>query len=258
MARYRRACFTLNNYSDDEYKHLLEGQWKYLVMGKEVGEKGTPHLQGYVEMEQVRFNKLKKMLGERCHIEMCAGSPEQNEVYCKKAGDWIEVGVRSKPGERTDLTGVRLVAREAGMRGVTNMESVNSQAIRVAEKWLTYNEDERDWVPEVVWIYGESGCGKSKFVRELAGEDYYTKNSGSMWYEGYDAHEVVIFDDFRESWWPIEEMLGLLDRYGKRVEFKGGSRQFLAKRIYITTVRSPRLHYQGGGEPIEQLMRRRL
>jgi len=47
--RMRRAVFTLNNYTDEEYKYLTEEfapQTTWMVIGKEVGEQGTPHLQG--------------------------------------------------------------------------------------------------------------------------------------------------------------------------------------------------------------------
>lgn len=42
-------CFTLNNYSDEEYEALLAkyedqaSQIRYIVIGKEVGANGTPH-----------------------------------------------------------------------------------------------------------------------------------------------------------------------------------------------------------------------
>nr|WQA30167.1 MAG: rep protein [Cressdnaviricota sp.] len=59
------------------------------------------------------------------------------------------------------------------------------------------------------------------------------------WFEGYDAHEDVIIDDFREGWCPFPTLLRLLDRYPYRIEVKGASRQFLAKRIFITSCHPP-------------------
>ena len=58
---YRNIVFTLNNYSDVEYQNLLNHPlFKYVVIGKEVGESGT-HLQGYAELTtQMRFNRIKK------------------------------------------------------------------------------------------------------------------------------------------------------------------------------------------------------
>ena len=49
-SRLRRFCFTLNNFTEEEYKNLIEDFCQYcswMVVGKEhiVGD-GTPHLQG--------------------------------------------------------------------------------------------------------------------------------------------------------------------------------------------------------------------
>jgi hypothetical protein len=45
-------CFTLNNYTTDELEFLSSsilgsGEYNYII-GKEIGESGTPHLQGYI------------------------------------------------------------------------------------------------------------------------------------------------------------------------------------------------------------------
>ncbi len=69
-------CFTLNNYSDEEYKALLAkyedeaSQIRYIVIGKEVGANGTPHLQGFVQMKlRKRLTQMKALIGERAHLE---------------------------------------------------------------------------------------------------------------------------------------------------------------------------------------------
>jgi len=85
--RARRWCFTLNNYTDNEYSHIhttfLAKKWVY-VMGKEIGENNTPHIQGYVENKHViDFNTLKK-INNRWHLEKAKGSKEDNYKYCTK------------------------------------------------------------------------------------------------------------------------------------------------------------------------------
>lgn len=91
--RARKWCFTLNNYSDEEYKDILS--WcksnrilKYIV-GKEVGgASGLPHLQGYiVSKEPIRFNTLKNK-NKRVHWEVARGSDESNRAYCSKEGSF--------------------------------------------------------------------------------------------------------------------------------------------------------------------------
>ncbi|KAH3701634.1 hypothetical protein DPMN_076624 [Dreissena polymorpha] len=46
-------CFTVNNYTDEEYKAIREFDCGYLIVGEERGEEqGTPHLQGYIQLHK--------------------------------------------------------------------------------------------------------------------------------------------------------------------------------------------------------------
>lgn len=208
-----------------------------------MGKEGTPHIQGYMEFSKaMRFNALRKM-SPRAHWEP-AKHPEKAAEYCKKEKDFIEDGSPSwkRAGYRTDLDSVRATAAEDGMRAIVGTASL--QQIRCAEAYLAYCEEARDWKPYVRWYWGETGTGKSKKAREDFDEmDVYTKNDATKWWQGYDKHEAVIIDDFRCSWWPLTEMLRLLDRYECKIECKGGSRQFVAKHITITCDRHPKECY---------------
>lgn len=254
----RNVCITLNNYTIDELAHLgkCDERIQYMILGHEVGESGTRHLQGYVEFtKQIKFNTVKKIISERAHLEPRMGTAVQARDYCMKDGDYWEYGTMKKQGERKDLDNIRQLAAEEGMRTVTRRG--NFQQIKVAEKYLTYNEEPRDWKPTVYWLWGPTGTGKSRKARELTEKmDTYTKNDGTKWWEGYDGQEAVIIDDFRPSWWSITEMLSLLDRYEKRVEYKGGTRQFKARMIVVTSALCPEECYKNTGEAIDQLLRR--
>jgi len=110
-SRAKRWVFTLNNYTEEELLalHHIDGHVDYLVFAKEVGENGTPHLQGYVCFpDQKRLNAVKEILGNRCHVEVSRGTPDQASKYCKKpttlASDIYEYGTLPGPqGRRTDL-----------------------------------------------------------------------------------------------------------------------------------------------------------
>ncbi len=94
-------CFTLNNYTKSEHEFLssklLSLSEKYLyIVGKEVGEQGTPHLQGYVALRDAKkkFRPLPAFAVERdgknaMHFERAKGSTRQNYFYCSKEGDFI-------------------------------------------------------------------------------------------------------------------------------------------------------------------------
>ena len=68
------------------------GVCKYLVYGREIGENGTPHLQGHVKfINKKRFGPAKAALHATAHIEV-ARDVVASVTYCKKDGDWVEFG----------------------------------------------------------------------------------------------------------------------------------------------------------------------
>lgn len=256
MSRTRSYCFTINNYTDDDIqcvKKLMEIS-SYCIVGKEVGEQGTPHLQGYVYFPEAKtFTSVKKKL-PRAHIEVCKGSPLDNYKYCSKEEILFEKGDLPKQGNRTDIDSVRTQLKEgANMRTIIDVAK-SYQSVRIGEIWLKYNEKGKDWKPEVRWYYGSTGSGKTKSATEWLGEDIF-KPLSFKWWEGYDGHENVLLDEIRGDFCKYHEMLKLLDYYSYRVECKGGSRQLLAKKIAITSPFHPKRLWQTV-EDKEQLLRR--
>lgn len=84
--------FTLNNYTEQEYTQIksLVGVSKGIV-GKEVGENGTPHLQGTITFKKAyRLTALKKLL-PRAHWEACK-AVDASWNYCMKDGSWEKLG----------------------------------------------------------------------------------------------------------------------------------------------------------------------
>jgi hypothetical protein len=95
----KRWLFTLNNYTEQEIAAIVSSknskeEFKYLIFGKEIGEQGTPHLQGYMETSvRCGLRRVKSLLcSQRVHVEKARGSLESNQTYCKKEGDFIELG----------------------------------------------------------------------------------------------------------------------------------------------------------------------
>lgn len=95
-----RWCFTLNNYTENEYNDILKyssNSSKIYIIGKEIGENNTPHLQGYINLKtKSRLTALKK-LNKRIHWEKVKGSEEQNLAYCSKDGNFITNAALEQP-----------------------------------------------------------------------------------------------------------------------------------------------------------------
>jgi len=113
----------------------------------------------------------------------------------------------------------------------------------------------RNSKPNVLWIYGPTGRGKTRWVHDNY-KDIYIKGAGK-WWDGYDANDCCLIDDYRRDFMKFHELLRFTDRYGFPIEYKGGSSQFNSPNIIFTSPRSPLEMWEGRtDEDIAQLTRR--
>lgn len=258
--RVRRFVFTLNNWLQEEWEYLIRRfapQTTWMVVGKEIGSNGTPHLQGACILgSQMTFSRLKTLIGfKRAHIEVMMGSPEDSLLYCtKQDSDAFVYGTLPTQGKRTDLR----VAASAILGGQTVRQLAQNEegAVAVVKfyKGLTVlrslTQQPRTAKPLVVWTHGSTGVGKTRCVFKAAralctgagrpADDIWISSGGLRWFDGYDGQLVAIFDDFRAKHVSsFAFFLRLLDRYPVDVEFKGGFVKFVPKYIFITCPYDP-------------------
>ncbi|GAC77806.1 replication protein, partial [uncultured marine virus] len=114
---------TLNNYSSEDIELLKS--WSEdvtrITVAKEVGESGTPHLQGRITFRRgYRFTGVTKLL-PKAHWE--ATKCAQDNLYCKKEGSEVILDINNrKQGERTDLDALKTLAKD----GATKLEMFES------------------------------------------------------------------------------------------------------------------------------------
>ena len=232
---------------------ILEGDcsntFKYWCFGKEVGESGTPHLQGYLEFRNTHRLRISacvtKLVGigiDGCHVEIARGTAQQNIDYCSKDGAFIEGGDRPKgQGKRTDLDEVCALINEGGTM-VDLVSKFPAQVVKFRhglEYLLQVKTPRRFFKTTVWWLWGPTGSGKSRYAWEQ-GPSSYMKACNHKWWDGYIGQEIVIMDDFRPSKdLPFSFILNLFDRYPLSVEVKGGMAEFVSRTIFVTTPNSP-------------------
>jgi len=254
--RARGWCFTLNTPTGLEDYSLCAA--RYAVVGLETAPTtGRVHHQGYLYYdERVSFAVMRERL-PGAHLEVAKGTGEQNRVYCTKEVTYYEDGVCPVAGKRTDLDTVRDLVYAGGSMADVCEAGASYQGLRAGQLLLSVVEQPRTTKPHVVWLWGATGCGKSR--RAFTEYPDAWVSSGSLtWFDGYDRHKAVILDDWRDHHAPLSTMLRLLDRYPYRVPYKGGFRQWAPDVIIITSNRAPsdEAVYRGVSEDKGQLLRR--
>lgn len=261
--------FTLNNYTDDDQTRLRTlGQStdaQYLVYGRETGDGGTPHLQGYIIFtKRISFNTVKNTIGERAHIEKKCGTTEQAADYCKKDGDFEEFGSRAtKQGRRTDLDELYYAIKngEAKQEIGDTFAGTYIRYKRSIDQLIAETKDsprDRERGPNVIVHWGTTGTGKTRAVWDTHDEESIYAHGGDRWFDGYDGHQVALFDDFNGSEFKLSYFLKLLDRYPMRVPIKGGFVQWKPEFIYITSNKSPEEWYANAHPEHQRALQRRF
>lgn len=258
--RFRNIVFTLNNYNDYEYNDLLTNEYfKYIIIGKEVGDSGTPHLQGYGEFKkQLTLNQVK-CINSRMHFEPRRGSQLEAITYCKKENDFVESGAQKIQGQRTDLMKIRNeICEGKSYREVLKENELSAGQLKVIDSYYNYLYPKEFINKNVIWIHGPTGTGKTQYAWNSDDLDnIYCKEPDDKWWDGYDGHNTIIIDELRGCHFKFSKLLRLLDRYPMRVETKGGFRHLSSKNIIITSNKSPIEMFNGkSDEDIQQLLRR--
>lgn len=260
--RSRNWCFTLNNYTDDDYSRLgaQSPQVRYIVIGREVGaQHAIPHLQGYIIFHNTKtLVQAKAFISDRAHIEVPKGSFAENRAYCTKDNDFKEVGEPPKDAKRTDLEIIKKAINQDHKGIAEVMEMATSyQSIKLAEALYKYQKQPPPFKRTIKWFWGRTGTGKTRSAVEEAAGDFYITTDTLKWWDGYIGQKVVIIDDLRPGSIEFNVLLRLLDRYPVRLQVKGASFWMppSTTTIIITSSLSPAL-FQCGMEDSQQLLRR--
>lgn len=243
MAQAVHYTFTLNNYNDGHITLLRDlttrnDSFTYIIYGKEVGEKGTPHLQGYIQLSGgKRLRTVKNLMGlPTLHLEAAMGSDEHNFNYCSKDNNFEEYGERrairakrassSTPRPSVQFQEiVRQIKAGASLRDIIQefpMEFIKHHAgiIRVHSMYLKKPfpikhgpwkwDIQHDWNTSLL-LWGKAGIGKTCFAQSLLPTALFVSHLDQL--KSYDPtnNDGIIFDDMSFKHFPREAQIHLVD-----------------------------------------------
>lgn len=254
-------CFTLNNYTEEQYQELLNYDCTYIVIGKEIApETGTPHLQGFITFNKPqRLSACRKIV--QAHWTPSRGTAEQNKDYCSKSDNYEERGEipmnrkRQAEHQREHFAAVIQSAINGTIKDDHPVEYVRyHNAVEKIHAKHKKPKHRHDIKVHVYW--GPTATGKSRRADQEAGENAYRKSPRSIFWQGYQGETNIIIDEFRGGI-DISHMLLWTDRYPVTVEMKGSSTPLCAENIWITSNTHPRDWYpELDSETMDALLRR--
>ncbi|UWX11309.1 CRPV-200 [Crowpox virus] len=159
----------------EEYRKLTEIDCVYMIIWKEIDGNGIPYLQGYIEFNSLKTLHGLKSINSRIYWEPRCVTQEQAIDYCKKKGNYIEFGERKRQDkkERKKIVNFNLKCPYKILEDKGSMQEVikikpSIHVIKATEKWVTWMDKEINEKPEVIWIFGESGSGKTILAKEMS------------------------------------------------------------------------------------------
>lgn len=258
--RTKRWCFTLNNPNEDEKKKLSHAvTWfTYIVVGNETGDSGTPHFQGYFELDRRRtLTYVKTIPGlERAHFEGALGTAEENTKYCTKDGDiFIKKGTAMNQGKRTDLEEIgEEIKNGATLKDICDNHFSDFIRYHAGFKAAIKLNEERDVksdfkledfsIPalsntdqkaQIVW--GESGVGKTMYALAHFKTPLMCSHIEDLLMLNPKKHDGIVFDDMSFTHMPRTAQIHLVDMaFTRTIHVRYGTVRLPARfpRIFTT------------------------
>lgn len=235
--KFRNWCLTI--FDKELIDNFYDDRIRYAAFGEETcPETGRIHYQAFCCFKDpIKFCTIKKIF-PGVHIERMKGSIYQNEKYCSKEGQLIEIGEKPKDSkeigkdywkEQLDLARIDPSTCDPRLQisHYKSLESINQKRKRSEQfKSLDILDNE--------WLVGPPGSGKSSYARK-ENPGAYLKQC-NKWWNGYDLEEVVIIDDIDDTHtWMAYFINQWADHYPFPAEVKGGEMIIRPKRIIVTS-----------------------
>lgn len=254
---------TINNpiekgYTHDNIKSKIIDNFRtitYFCMADEMGATFHTHI-FIVFTSRVRWSKIKRHFSD-VHIEACKGSVSDNILYIKKEGKWLddlkndqkiddsfeEFGTPppDSKGKRSDLSELYRMIQD----NMSNSEIIHSNQDYILQIdkldkirntiLIDKYKDTLRLNLEVVYIFGATGTGKTRYVMENSGySNVYRVTDYIHPFDSYSCQPVICFDEFRSSI-NISNMLMYCDVYPVELQSRYSNKVACYSKVFIVS-----------------------
>ncbi len=218
---------------------------------------GTIHYQAYCEFKKpVEWSTVKKIFGDRIHIENARANAAANIRYCTKnrtrlsggaiciAGQW---GTAKKSGGAM-ICAIKILGGAKLTQIVEEHPDIAMLNMGKLESFIAYAKGYRTEKPKVTILYGLTGCGKSQYCVRTYGPNAYwvpPPDGGRVWFGHYFGQDVAVFDDFHDNWFSLTHLLRIMDSTPLQVAPKGDQVPFNSGHLVFTSNVDPKDWYMG-------------
>lgn len=258
-------CFTLNHYTPHECEMVNlwvdNGTVTRLTVTKEVGESGTPHLQGAVTFKEAKRLAACKSLLDRAHWEV-AKAKQGAFDYCLKSTSQVLVCFRkTNQGKRNDIHDA-MVAIESGAtlrqlwtdhaaymnRYHRNVPTIMRALAPIQPASFSH---EQFSIPPIDWdllhhgrgrsviLVGPANIGKTEYAKAQFRSPLFVCDLDTLTQFDPGEHDGIIFDDMSFSHLPRSTQIYLLDVDNDRdihVRYQTARIPRGTKKIFVTNI----------------------
>lgn len=266
--------------------NMMLDEWTESARGRSgavaycISADGLHHVHAVFEADsnsRFRFSAIKKIFGDKIHIEPTRGNKKQAEDYINKEGKYAEKGeqvlyiakkgeIKGSQGKRNDIN----MIRELIEAGKTPSEIFDTNIYfrkyekMVKDEYFAYRKKNTPVIRDVKidWLWGTTATGKTytyvdlcnKYGRDnVFGITSYSNGS----FDKYNGQPVLFLNEFRGQF-PFSKILSITDEYDFDVDARYTDVSMLWDYVVFTSPFHPSELYEGMSDTDkkEQLYRR--
>lgn len=230
----------------------------YMLIARELHQDGTPHIHVLLTLKKklnVRSTTYFDIAGYHGNYQVARDSDDVITYLNKSDTNPLQYG--EYIGNSQSAVQKRALKNKQ-MLSMPTTELVDSGLIHISqykqvkEAIQMYKVDKievPDYMPKTcIWIYGATGIGKSRYVRDhYSGSTFY--KSQNKWWCGYNCEKVILIDDFDMGGQCLGHYLKIWgDCYSFNAEVKGSVVKPVYDKFFITSQYLPRSIWCAGDD----------